>query len=217
MKALEQPGDWTAYNLTQTARREPRRLVQELLSHAGDGHDRIALDLGFGAGVETEALLRHGWQVTAIDWDPAARDLLARRLAAELAERVTVLTCDFADIEALPAVHLVHASMALPFAGPHFHRLWKATLSALRPGGWIGCELFGARDSQAGLPGVATHSDAEISVLLAELTLVHFQTHERDGVSFSGPQHWHFHSLVGQRPPAGSAAVGRNQSRVSLR
>lgn len=201
MDVLDQPSDWSRYNVTQVDRRDARPLLQKLLNHAGDGRDRLAVDLGFGAGVETEMLLRRGWRVLAIDWDPTAGDLLAQRLPPELAERVTVLTRDFADIETLSRVDLVHACMALPFAGPQFTRLWQAVMAALSPGGWIGCELFGDRDTQAGVPSVAIHTDAEVAALLAELNVIELDTRERDGTSFSGPQHWHVHSVIGQKPP----------------
>ena len=199
MAVMDEPDGWSRYNATQVDR-EPRTLVQTLLHHAGDGRDRLAVDLGFGSGVETEELLRRGWRVCAIDGDPTAAELLTRRLSTEQAARLTVLTSDFSDIDALPEVSLVHAAWALPYAGSAFPRLWEVLMSALAPGGWIGCELFGDRDTMAGHPRVTAHSEAEARRLLEPLSVVEFDTIEQDGMSYGGPQHWHVHSVVARRP-----------------
>jgi methylase of polypeptide subunit release factors len=45
-----------------------------VLDLAGSGAGRRALDLGGGAGVETQAILGRGWEVLAIDYDPEAAD-----------------------------------------------------------------------------------------------------------------------------------------------
>lgn len=200
MPVLDEPDGWSRYNATQTER-EPRALVQRLLDHAGDGRGRLAVDLGFGSGVETEALLRRGWRVLAIDGDPAAARLLTDRVPAELAAGLEVRTTDFADVGDLPEVGVVHAAWSLPYAGTAFPRLWDALMTALTPGGWLGCELFGDRDTMASHPRVAAHTEAEARRLLEPLSVVDFDTIEQDGMSYGGPQHWHVFSVVARRPP----------------
>lgn len=199
MAVMDEPDGWSRYNATQTDR-EPRALVQTLLRHAGEGGDRLAVDLGFGSGVETEALLRRGWRVLAIDADPTAAELLAARLPAELSARLDIVTRNFADIDALPEAHLVHAAWSLPYAGKAFPRLWDTLMAALAPGGWIGCELFGDRDTMASHPGVSTQTEAEARRLLDGLDVAELDTIEQDGMSFGGPQHWHVHAVVARRP-----------------
>ena len=200
MPVLDEPDGWSRYNATQ-ADREPRALVQTLLRRAGDGRGRRAVDLGFGSGVETEALLRRGWRVLAIDSDPTAARLLTDRLPPEQAERLEVRSADFADVGALPEVDLVHAAWSLPYAGAAFPQLWDVLMTALAPGGWIGCELFGDRDTMAGHPRVAAHTQAEAHRLLEPLSVVEIETIEQDGMSYGGPQHWHVFSVVARRPP----------------
>ena len=199
MAVMDEPDGWSRYNATQVDR-EPRALVQSLLHHAGGGRDRLALDLGFGAGVETEALLRHGWRVIAIDADPKAAALLTQRLSEENAARLSILTSDFADIDPLSEVDLVHAAWSLPYAGDAFPHLWANLMSALVPGGWIGCELFGDRDTMASHPRIAAHTEAEARGLLEPLSVVEFDTIEQADMSARGLQHRHVFSVVARRP-----------------
>ena len=55
--------------------REPRELLLDVLKRFGSispDHPLQAIDLGCGDGTETAALLANGWQVMAIDREPAA-------------------------------------------------------------------------------------------------------------------------------------------------
>jgi trans-aconitate methyltransferase len=199
---FDEPGAWSRYNAGQE-QRPPRPLVQVLLEHAGDGAGRPALDLGFGAGVETARLLRRGWRVLAVDADPAAGPSLLRRLPAGDAARLTVRTQDFAALDRLPELHLVHAAWSLPYAGRHLPRVWEVLMAALLPGGWLACDLFGERDTTADADDIAKLTDREVEELLRGVDVVHRDTLEVDGTAFAGPQHWHVHSVVGRRLPDG--------------
>jgi tellurite methyltransferase len=195
---FDEPGAWSRYNAAQQ-NRPPRPLVHTLLQHAGDGEGRLALDLGFGCGVETALLLLRGWRVLAVDGDPAAAESLRTRLPTE---RLTVVTRDFADLHELPELHLVHAAWSLPYAGRHLPRLWDLLCTALVPGGWLACDLFGERDTTADAEDIARLADAEVSRLLAPFDVVEHDVAEVDGTAYSGPQHWHVHSVVARRLPA---------------
>jgi tellurite methyltransferase len=193
---FDEPGAWSAYNATQVDR-EPRPLARTLLQHAGDGADKLALDLGFGGGVETALLLERGWRVLAIDGDPAAAESLRARFPTG---RLTIETRAFADIDTLPAVDLVHAAWSLPYAGVHLERLWELVLSALVPGGWLACDLFGVR-ATADVEDLARLSDADVDRFVDRLDVVHREVQEADGESYGRPMHWHVHSVVGRRLP----------------
>jgi trans-aconitate methyltransferase len=195
---LERPEDWSGYNATQTGR-APRELLPTLLAHAGDGDGRLALDLGCGAGVETAELLRRGWRVLAVDWDPTTPDLLAARVPPEATAGLTVLVRGFAELDALPPLDLVHASWSLPYAGRHLPRLWRLLVDALVPGGWLGCVLFGDRAS-ADAPDTARLTDAQVAGLLAGLAVAEHTTQEATGVSFTGDTRWHVHTVVARKP-----------------
>lgn len=200
MTAFKQAQDWSRYNETQVDRPEVRALARTVLDLAGPGAGRQAVDLGGGAGVETEAILRHGWDVLAIDHDPRAADFVSARLTDSERARLTFRTQDFTGIDALPASDLVHAAWSLPFAGDRLPHLWGVILEALNPGGWLACELFGDRDTQAEDPDVATMTREQVDALLLPLDVVSLETVERDGISFTGPQHWHVFTVVARKP-----------------
>jgi tellurite methyltransferase len=197
---FDEPGAWSAYNATQVDR-PSRPLARTLLEHAGRGDGRLALDLGFGAGVETALLLGSGWRVLAIDGDPAAGESLRSRLPAWQVARLDVRNRSFAALDPLPTVDLVHAAWSLPYAGRHLRRLWDRVLTALVPGGWLACDLFGERDTTADADDVAVLTDAEVQQLLGRLDVVRHDVQEADGTSFDGPHHWHVHSVVARRRP----------------
>jgi trans-aconitate methyltransferase len=127
-----------------------------VLDLAGSGAGRRALDLGGGAGVETQAILGRGWEVLAIDYDPEAADFASTRLTNEERGRLTFRTEDFREINELPPSDLVHAAWSLPFAGDRLDHLWGVALEALNPGGWLACELFGIVTRRRRNPDVAT-------------------------------------------------------------
>ena len=199
MGRFDEPGAWSSYNATQLDR-PPRPLALTLLAHAGDGDGRLALDLGFGAGVETALLLAHGWRVLAIDADPAAGEALRARLRDDERGRLTVATQHFAGLQELPGVDLVHAAWSLPYAGVHLPRLWELMLAALVPGGWLACDLFGVR-ATADADDVARLTDDDVDRFLTRLAVVHREEQEADGLSYGRPTHWHVHSVVGRRLP----------------
>ncbi|WP_369137480.1 class I SAM-dependent methyltransferase [Modestobacter versicolor] len=198
MAHFDAPGAWSRYNATQV-HRPPRALVTTLLDHAGEGRGRLALDLGSGAGVESAALLDRGWRVLAVDGDPAAERLLRARVPAAQAQRLTVRTQAFAELDDLPPLDLVHSAWSLPYAGAQLSQVWDQLLAALVPGGWLACDLFGERDTTADADDVARLTAAEVDGLLAGLDVVHRDEQEADGESYGRPTHWHVLSVVGRR------------------
>jgi tellurite methyltransferase len=196
MGEFDEPGAWSRYNAVQRDR-PPGPLARTLLEHAGEGAGRLALDLGSGAGVESALLLDHGWRVLAIDGDPAAAEPLRARCPTG---RLTIVTRHFADLDVLPELHLVHAAWSLPYAGVHLERLWELLLSALVPGGWLACHLFGVR-ATADAEDVARLRTADVDRFVDRLDVVHREEQEVDGTSSGRPTHWHVHSVVGRRRP----------------
>lgn len=136
--------------------------------------------------METQAILRRGWEVLAIDYDPEAAAFAPARLAGPERDRLTFRTQDFTEIDELPPSDLIHAAWALPFAGDRLTHLWGVLVEALNPGGWLACELFGDRDSEAQDPDVATLTGQQVDQLLEPLDVVSLETVERDSMSFTG-------------------------------
>jgi tellurite methyltransferase len=94
-----------------------------------DGGD--ALDLGCGAGNDVRYLLRHGFQVTAVDAQAAALDALAPLAGPDL----RLVHSTFADF-AFEQYDLVNAQLSLPFNPPDtFAAMFERLKSSLKPGG----------------------------------------------------------------------------------
>ena len=197
--------DWPAY-YRATIGREPRPLFVRglgLAAEAGMAPGQ-AVEIGFGDGTETLALLADGWRVVAIDPTPAAADVLRPRVPPPAASRLEIVTARADGIE-LPPFDLLYAGYALPFVRPEvFPRFWADVVARVRPGGFLVVNLFGVRDTWAGDPDM-TFVDAErVQALLAGLDQADVRELENDGDSFDGPKHWHVFDIVARRPADGA-------------
>jgi hypothetical protein len=182
--------------------REPRRPFvrgMQVLRDAGVRPGQ-AVEVGFGDGEETLALLITGWRVLAIDSSPAAADVLRPRVPAELVDRLEIRSTPAEDTD-LPRFDLLYAGYTLPFLAPAaFERFWAHAIERANPGGYIVVNLFGTRDSWAGRPGMRFHERAEVERLVDRLDVRALDETEEDGMSFLGPKHWHTFDVVARRP-----------------
>ncbi len=196
----EEP-DWAAY-YRYTLGREPRPLFlrgKEAMAASGVPPG-TAVDVGFGDGTETMALLEAGWRVVAIDNAPAAAEVLLPRVPAAARDRLTVAGEPAGNVE-LPPLDLLYSAYVLSYLAPDaFARLWARTRAALRPGGFIVVNLFGDRHAWASEPGTTFLPRAEVERHLEGLEIVALDEVEEDGNSFKGPTHWHYYDIVARRP-----------------
>jgi SAM-dependent methyltransferase len=205
--SLDQPDDapdWVAY-YQATRGREPRPLFSRGMAivdaTAGDpGH---AVEIGFGDGTESLALLARGWTVTAVDPTPAAAESLRRSAALPLAARLRTITAPAQDAELAP-FDLLYAGYALSFITPEsFPRFWRQVRDQLRPGGFLVINIFGVRDTWADAPDMTFVDRARLDELLAGLEVLAIDEEDADGDSFSGPKHWHVFDVIAHRPVEG--------------
>jgi trans-aconitate methyltransferase len=196
------PAHWTDYNDAQRTR-EIRPLCRELLALAGPGEGRTAIDLGCGLGRETDALLRAGYRVHAVDMHPDTEATLLAGTRESDHGRLTVHSVPFGLVRALPHAHLVYAGYSLPYCAPaEFARLWALVRRTLRPGGLLAVNLFGEHDSYVGTQAGTFLTRAQVEESLAGLEVLRLDEEDADGDSFSGPKHWHLFDVVARRPSA---------------
>ncbi len=201
--AVDSPAGWRAY-YRWTAKRPPRELLRQLLTHleweGGTRRRRRAVDLGFGAGTDTLELLRHGWQVLAVDGQEGAGRFLEQRVPPRLRRNPTIVIAPMEEVE-LPSVDLVYASFSLPFCPPdRFPRLWSGVRQALRPGGHFAGQLFGDRDAWAGQSRFTFCRREEVLRLARGLRVELLRETDERGRSFRGPKRWHFFDLILEKP-----------------
>lgn len=201
--------DWAAY-YRHTIGREPRPLfARGMAAVAAAGMTPAqAVEVGFGDGTETIALLQAGWRVVAIDPAPAAAQVLMPRVPADAADRLEIRIGSAETVE-LPAFDLLYAGYALSFLEPAaFRHFWTGVRDRLRPGGFVVVNIFGVRDTWASDPeaGGMTFLDLDaVHRLLDGLEVVEIEEEDKDGDSFTGPKHWHVFDIVARRPPPSQA------------
>lgn len=191
------------YNAAQSER-EVRPLLVTALEVAGSGAGRQAVDLGCGLGRESDALLRAGWRVHAVDFAPNTEENLRASTRAEDRDRLTFEVCDFADLKRLPEADLVYAGFSIPYIPRDvFDRLLATVRAAVKPGGLFAANLLGVNDGyRAAHAAEFTFLDEDEvrSRLFPGWDLVRLDVDDYDGKAYSGPHHWHLFHLVARRP-----------------
>jgi SAM-dependent methyltransferase len=195
--------DWASY-YRHSAGREPRPLFVKGMALAGEAGimPGQAVEIGFGDGTESLALLQAGWRVLAVDPTPQAADYLLEIAPPEAADRLEIRTAAAQAIE-LPPFDLLYAGYALSFLAPgDFRRFWTDVRSALRPGGVLIANVFGVRDTWAGDPYMTFVDRATVERMAAGLDILALDEEDQDGDSFVGRKHWHVFDIVARRPAA---------------
>jgi len=195
--------DWPAY-YRHTLGREPRPLFVRGMAavRAAGVAPGQAVEIGFGDGTETIALLADGWGVVAVEATPAAEAVVRPRVPAGAAHRLDVRIGAAQDVP-LPVFDLLYAGYALSFINPaRFEEFWAGIRHALRPGGHLVVNIFGDRDSWAGDPLMTFVDRDGLDRLLNGLEVLDLQVEDADGPSFSGPKHWHVFDVIARRPSA---------------
>jgi tellurite methyltransferase len=198
--------DWRAFH-RYTEGREPRPLFVRATELLGRGDGRTAIEIGFGDGTESLALLADGWSVVAVDPEPSAADRLMDSTPVEERPRLRVVTAPVEDVE-LPMAAFVYAGYSLPFCHPdRFPSVWDGIRRALQPDGVFAGELFGDRDSWSSNPDMTFVNRNRLNSLLAPYEVLHLEEEDEDGDSFSGPKHWHVFHVVASSTPASAARM----------
>lgn len=98
------------------------------------GHDRTALDIGYGAGTYSIALAQHGFRVHSVDRVPAAL-FTARLPATSWARRIHVAACRIEDYPIRPPLGVIVAKDVLHYLSRRdVHAVLAAGIGASVPG-----------------------------------------------------------------------------------
>jgi tellurite methyltransferase len=188
---------WGDYH--DATRGDPPR---DLLIRAASRLDVIGrvLDLGCGAGNDTRHLLSLGHVVTAIDGHRGAIDALS----ALCEPRLTCICGTFVEAPFEPGTFdLVSAQLALPFNPPEtFDAMFARLLTALAPGGYLACDLFGVDDAwNTPGSGMTFHTRAEVEHLLQPLDVIEMEELRETVRLASGENHEaHAFEIIARRP-----------------
>ena len=191
------PGDERFRKFIELTAGQPPR---GLLVRAAALVSGVALDLGSGAGGESLYLADQGFEVVAVDGEPAAAKYLDGR------DGVRFVASRFEDFEfGIGLYDLVNAQFALPFIGrAQFGDVWGRILGALRPGGVIAGQFFGPNDSwNIAATELAIQSETEALALLEGFEIVEWEEEEQDGLTADKSlKHWHVFHFIARKPAA---------------
>jgi SAM-dependent methyltransferase len=162
--------------------------------------DRLAVDLGCGAGRDARELLRARWRVIAIDREPAALQTLAAAAGPALGARLETRVDDLATVQ-LPSCDLVNASLCLPFLAPDaYAAAWRRVVSAIRPGGRFSAMLFGDHDESAADPTMTCLPPERVEADFAGFEIEDWHVKEEDSQTALGePRHLHLIEVVARK------------------
>ena len=106
-----------------------------------------AIDLGCGAGNDTEFLISKGFKVTAIDSEEQVKDILDSKNLDKTKYEVKI--GDFSKIE-IPNADLILANMSLFFVKDNFEEFLRSLLNKINPKGFIVANFLGKEDDWHG-------------------------------------------------------------------
>lgn len=157
-----------------------------------------ALDVGAGAGRDTDFLLREGWRVTAVDASPSAATAL-RRMPRQ--RNLQVVVSAFEDFEP-DTYDLVNAQFSLPFIPPaDFDATVLRLRDSVRPGGIVAATFFGTND-EWNVPGteISFSDRADIERIFRGWELIELTEEDEDGHTADGtPKHWHVFHVIARK------------------
>ncbi len=203
-----QDTNWKNY-CKKTSDISPRPTLLKVLSYFEiddfPEQEKVAIDLGCGAGIDSIKLLESGWFVHSIDKETDSINsvkLKASKQFEKLQTEVTLLE----EISSLPKSLLVNASLSLPFCKPqYFNNLWEIIKDSIISGGRFSGHFFGVRDEWAANKTMSFFRIEEVYELFSDFDIEYF--HERDEIgstATAGNKHWHCFSIVARKvkPPA---------------
>jgi SAM-dependent methyltransferase len=201
---MDEDNQWVQYYQAVQGR-PPRQLFLSALATFEAANfvapGALAVDLGCGDGTETMALLAAGWQVLAVDQEPAAIATLLAKVPAPWTPRLQTKVAHFQDI-ALPEASFIYAGVSLPFCMPEdFPAVWAGIIRALRPGGCFAGHFFGDRDDWRVRTTMTFLTAAAVRQLLDGFHIGYFNEFEDDWATALGEmKHWHVIEVVARLP-----------------
>jgi SAM-dependent methyltransferase len=185
---------WSEYFATVLTK--PLHPLFEVLEPYLPGPGR-AIDLGCGVGHAVVWLAEKGWDVTAVDVNPEALEIVKSRLTADLEPRVHLMQSAIQDAKIAPDTYdLIVASYSLFFVPPEdFPQVWASIRAGVKAGGLFVGELLGPNDDWA--ERYFSFSREELDELFEDFEVVHLEEAEQDGMTSVGvPKHWHVYHYI---------------------
>lgn len=181
----------------KTINNRPSKLIQNFFAfeYSNNLAGQKAIDLGCGAGADTQFLLSKGFDVTAIDNQEQVKSILQSK---ELnTEKLDIKIGDFSKIE-IPNADLILANMSLFFVTENFDLFLQNLLTKINSKGFFIANFLGKEDEWA-----KTKSTVEKDDLLnyfKDFKMLYFSEEKYFKNTASGTnKFWHIYSIIAQK------------------
>ncbi|MBX4201332.1 class I SAM-dependent methyltransferase [Candidatus Saccharibacteria bacterium] len=191
------PAMWDEY-LRVTANNQANSTVIKATNLLKSIKNLTAIDIGCGAGRDSQYLLDKDFTVVAIDYNPAVKEYLMK---LRHQERLRIV---ISEIEAFSfgSYNLVNASFSLPFVTKNkFNGVFRSIRRSVKVDGVFAGQLFGVND-EWNTPGsnINFHTRDEVYMLFEDYKKVDIKETNKDGQAAVGqPKHWHYFDIVAQK------------------
>ena len=159
-----------------------------------------AIELGCGAGRDTEYLIKNGWNVLAIDKEDV-KSIITSRLSKEEQKNFKFSKQEFENIQ-LEKTNLIVANFSLPFCNQkQFEKLWnKINESILKNGYFVG-NFFGNNDEWKKQEEEMTFLTKEqVIELFKNFEIIDFKEVEKDCFNGLGiMKHRHIFNVIAKK------------------
>jgi cyclopropane fatty-acyl-phospholipid synthase-like methyltransferase len=180
--------------------KQPRQILLDALEYIPQ--PGTALDIGAGALNETKYLLQHGFEVTAVDSEPAS----ARGAAAINDKKLHFVPASYEAFE-FPKNHydLAAAVYALPFTSPEqFDGVVSGVLNSVKPGGVFAGHFFGEQDGwNDGQNKVNFVSEEKMRGFFKDFDILSLEEEKAEGTTATGDtKYWHVYHVIAKKRKA---------------
>ena len=182
------------YNLTRD--KEPSKIAKAMLEYV-DHKDRV-LDMGAGALKDSKFLLEQGFEVTALDREPAVFDEVARLSN----DKIHAIIQSFEDFDfPIAAYDVVYAMSSLPFVRPEeFPHVFHSIKKSLKPGGVFTGVFFGPDDDWSTDATMTFHTRQQVAELFDGFEIKKLIERMDHGQTAEGvPKTWHVFLVIAKK------------------
>lgn len=187
---------WSKYYENTKALKPSRFLIEAFESF--NPKPELAVDLGCGAGRDTRYLLEKGFDVKAVDKDPAAKEHLEQLPHQDRLEFICVEFEDFV----FDHYDLINAHYALPFTKKDsFDSVINKVIGSIKPGGVFVGQLFGVDDEWNTPEAKMTFCErTDVDKLFSNFKVLEISEVNEDGAMANGnSKHWHVFNIIAQK------------------
>ena len=190
--------DWPEFQ-RRTLDIPPRKMLSKALEYF-DGFAGYAVDLGCGSGIDTIALVEHGWSVCAVDSTKDGFDNIRAKLPGTKLSKVDFVHGNFEELD-IPQTDLIYSSFSIPFCRPEmFDDFWKRIVTAIKPGGRFSGNLFGEKDEWIHMHDVTFITIDKVDKLFEDFEIEYFNELYTVGPSVLTPTKlWHLFEITAKK------------------